>query len=77
MIATSVIKKQLQNTFKDATIEVTDSRGDGHHFQLSIESAELQDLMPVQQHRAVYNALGKELTDAIHAISIKIVPPPT
>ena len=72
MISTHVIQTKLQTELPQADVEVIDTKGDGYHFQINITCSELIKLPPVAQHRTVYQALGTELTQAIHAISIKI-----
>ena len=42
------------------------------HFHISIKAAAFAKMSRVARHRAVYAALGKELTTRVHAIGLEI-----
>lgn len=75
MISQDTIHSKLKSAFAHDHIEVIDAKGDGYHYELIITSATLAQQPALDQHRAVYKALGKDLTDAIHALSIKVKSP--
>lgn len=75
MISPTTIRSTLQQAHPEAQITVIDTKGDGYHFQINITCPRLSKLPPVKGHQAVYRALGPELTQAIHAISIHIQSP--
>ena len=49
--------------------------GDGQHFEAVIVSAEFRGKSRVQQHQAVYRALGDRMREEIHALSMKTYSP--
>jgi acid stress-induced BolA-like protein IbaG/YrbA len=50
-------------------------RGDGQHFEAVIVSAVFTGKSMVQQHQAVYQALGERMREEIHALSMKTYSP--
>jgi acid stress-induced BolA-like protein IbaG/YrbA len=50
-------------------------RGDGQHFEAVIVSAVFTGKNMVQQHQAVYQALGERMREEIHALSMKTYSP--
>lgn len=42
------------------------------HFRVVIQAPVFADMSRVERHRAVHAALGKDLTSAIHALSLDI-----
>jgi len=50
-------------------------RGDGHHFEAVIVSAQFAGLSRVKQHQLVYAALGDRMRQEIHALSMQTLTP--
>jgi acid stress-induced BolA-like protein IbaG/YrbA len=50
-------------------------RGDGHHWEALIVSAEFEGLSKVRQHQLVYAALGERMREEIHALSMTTLTP--
>lgn len=50
-------------------------RGDGHHFEALIVSAEFRGKPPVARHQRVYQALGERMKADIHALSMHTLTP--
>lgn len=50
-------------------------RGDGHHFEAIIVSAEFRGKLPVARHQQVYQALGERMQTDIHALSMQTLTP--
>lgn len=78
------IKTQLDAYFQPTLLEVIDEsdahhghagwrEGGGTHIAVKIAASELSGLNRVAAHRAIYNALGQELADGLHALRITIV----
>lgn len=50
--------------------------GDGRHFEAVVVSGSFEGKSRLQQHRAVYDALGASFdTEALHALAIKTYTP--
>lgn len=59
----------------DATVEITDLRGDGDHYAAHIVSATFEGLSRVQQHQKVYQALQGRMGNELHALAIQTSTP--
>ena len=67
------IRVLLERSFPDADrIEVEDRTGGGDHFQVTVVSAEFDDVSLIDQHRRVNDALAAPFADgSIHELRIK------
>lgn len=65
------IKDKLLETFADAEIKLSDMTGGGDHWNLEIRSKSFEGKSLVQQHQAVYKALGPWMKKEIHALALK------
>jgi acid stress-induced BolA-like protein IbaG/YrbA len=72
MISPDDIKTWIEAGLPCEHIEV---RGDGHHFEAVIVSAEFRGKSRVRQHQLVYSALGGRMREQIHALSMKTCTP--
>ncbi len=64
------IERLLRQAFPDAKIELKDLRGDGDHWQASIESAAFAGKSRVRQHQMVYAALEGRVGGILHALAL-------
>lgn len=77
------IKQRLTEALAPDELEIIDDshKHIGHagaadglgHFTVIIEAESLENLSRIQQHQAIYTALGKMMTTDIHALKIKII----
>jgi stress-induced morphogen len=66
------IRSLLEQAFPDAELAVEDRTGTGDHFQVTVASADFDDLSLLDQHRRVNDALAAPLGDgSIHELRIK------
>lgn len=65
------IDATLQAAFPGAQIRVTDTTGGGDHFEVEIAASQFAGLSMIDQHRAVYDALGEPVGYEIHALGLK------
>lgn len=83
MTRTDRIRGRLQEAFAPRVLEVVDDseRHRGHagyqeggesHFRVTIESERFEGLSRIERHRAVHEALGKDLVAEIHALALTI-----
>jgi acid stress-induced BolA-like protein IbaG/YrbA len=72
MIQPDQIKSVIEEGLPCDHVEV---RGDGHHFEAVIVSAEFRGKSKVQQHQLVYRALGDRMRQEIHALSMRTLTP--
>jgi acid stress-induced BolA-like protein IbaG/YrbA len=66
------IRRSLEQGLACDHVEV---RGDGHHFEAIIVSAQFAGLSRVKQHQLVYAALGDRMRQEIHALSMQTLTP--
>lgn len=64
-----------QYIFDNLPCEHVEVAGDGHHFEAVIVSALFEGKTRIQQHKAVYSALGDRMREEIHALSMKTYTP--
>ena len=61
----------MREAFPDATtLEVEDLTGSKDHYKATIVSGKFEGLGLVQQHQAVYAALGDLMSGPIHALAL-------
>lgn len=83
MTRTEEIRAALEQAFSPVTLEVIDEseRHRGHagyqeggesHFRVKIQSPAFAGQSRVARHRAVHDALGKDLIGRIHALALEI-----
>ena len=64
-----MIRERLSQVYPNALIEVHDP--DGVHLSLKIEDESFQGMTKMQQHRAIYQALGDIFEQGLHALEIQ------
>jgi len=67
----------IEEHIEDATAEVAPARGahDEDHLMATVVSETFDGLPLVQQHQAVYEALGDHMTTDVHALELKTYTP--
>ncbi len=87
MSVTEEIRAKLQAEFGAGNFEVVDDseahRGHGgyqeggeSHFNVAVTSQKFADMSRIQRHRAVHDALGRDILRRIHALALKLTLPP-
>lgn len=79
------IRARLNQAFAPQQLDIVDeshkhaghegARGGGGHFNVLIVADAFAGQTLIQRHRMIYTALGEELKQAIHALSIKAYTP--
>ena len=64
------LKSLIEAGIPGARVKVRDLRGTGDHFRVEVTSSSFEGISLVKQHQMVYAAVGEELTNAVHALSI-------
>jgi len=65
------VKDLILNEILDAHVEVIDTTGTNDHFSAIVISDSFKGKSMVQQHQVVYKALGRFMTNEIHAMQLK------
>jgi stress-induced morphogen len=66
----SLIEELIVAGIPDATVTITDLRGDGDHYAVHITSPVFEGKSRVQQHQMVYQALQGRMGNELHALAI-------
>ena len=64
------IKKLIQDSIPDASIEIKDLMGDNNHYAATIKSSQFIGLSKIDQHKLVYKSLKGKMGNELHALSI-------
>ena len=72
MVTPEQVRSYIRDSLACDHVEVV---GDGHHFEAVIVSPEFRGKSRLQQHQAVYRALGDRMREEIHALSMKTLTP--
>jgi stress-induced morphogen len=69
----TTIEQLLKRAFPDAKIEIEDLAGDNNHWSARIVSAAFRGKTRVQQHQLVYQAIGPQMGNELHALALQTV----
>ena len=64
------VENLIRAALPGAAVRVDDLRGDGNYLSAHVESDSFRGLSRIQQHQAVYRALGNTMDAALHALSL-------
>ncbi|MBT3475581.1 BolA/IbaG family iron-sulfur metabolism protein [bacterium] len=68
----SYIKEKIEDSIPGTSVKIT---GDGVHFEAVIISESFEGLSTLERHKVVYSALGDDMKEKIHALSMKTYTP--
>jgi len=71
------IERLIKDGIPDATVTISDLRGDGDHYAAYIVSPAFIGKSRVQQHQMVYAALQGRMGNELHALAIQTAVPDT
>ena len=64
------IKKLIQESIPDSSVEIKDLMGDNNHYAATIKSSIFKNLSKIEQHKLVYKSLKGKMGNELHALSI-------
>ena len=70
-MAAADIEALIRAAIPDASVEITDLRGDGDHYAARVTAASFAGMSRVRQHQAVYAALGGRMGGELHALQLE------
>lgn len=70
MIESKEIERLLREAFPDATLALTDLRGDGEHYELEISSKAFENKPRIDQQRLVFEALQGRVGGVIRGLTL-------
>jgi stress-induced morphogen len=74
-MASEEIERLIREAIPDASVEITDLRGDGDHYSARVVSETFRGLPRVRQHQRVYEALGGRMGGVLHALQLTTAAP--
>lgn len=74
MVTQEQLAAKLLEAFPGAEIRCQDLTGGGDHWRVAIKAPQFVDLSMIDQHQAVYKALGDWMSGPIHALSLDTSP---
>jgi stress-induced morphogen len=74
-MSASEIERLIRTSIPDAEVTIVDLAGDGEHYSARIVSGSFAGLSRVQQHQAVYSALGGRMGGELHALQLQTAAP--
>ena len=74
-MSASEIERLIKASIPDAEVTIVDLAGDGEHYSARIVSGSFAGLSRVQQHQAVYAALGGRMGGELHALQLETAAP--
>ena len=77
------IEQKLAERFPDALSRTVENESHGHrvpqgsetHFKVCVVDATLEGLSRVQRHQLIYQLLGEELSQGVHALALHLYTP--
>lgn len=75
MMSPEQIQALIQQALPGSEVEVQDMTGTQDHFQALVISPAFLGKSMVEQHQMVYRALGENMKQAIHALSLQTYTP--
>jgi len=76
MIEPEEIERRLRASLPDvAHLRISDLTGGKDHFQATIVTPHFATLSRIEQHQAVYRALGELMLGPIHALALRTLTP--
>jgi stress-induced morphogen len=76
-MAASEIERLIKAAIPDAEVTIRDLAGDGDHYAARVVSNSFHTLSRIQQHQAVYAALGGRVGGELHALQLETAAPQT
>ena len=64
------LRDLLLTVFPDASVRIEDLAGDGEHYRAVIRTSAFAGMNRIQQHKAVYAALGGRAGTVLHALAL-------
>jgi len=61
----------IKESIPDSKVTISDLRGDGDHYSVTIISKSFKDKTKIEQHQMVYDALKGKMGIELHALMLK------
>lgn len=63
----------IKNKIPDANVDIVDLKGDNNHYHAKVTSSKFNGLSKINQHKLVYQALGKHMGTTLHALMLTTI----
>jgi len=71
MVEPETVRARILAAIPDATVEVEDLTGTKDHYRARVVAKSFAGLSRIEQHQAVYRALGELMAGPVHALSLE------
>ncbi len=71
----SEIEAMIKAAIPDASVAITDLRGDGDHYSAKVVSEQFRGISRIKQHQIIYAALGGRMGGELHALQLTTAAP--
>jgi stress-induced morphogen len=71
----SEIAALIKTAIPDAEVAIRDLAGDGDHYAARVVASSFEGMSRIQQHQAVYAALGGRVGGELHALQLETAVP--
>lgn len=71
MVEPDVLRQRIVAAIPDAAVEIEDLTGTKDHYRARVVSKTFAGLSRIEQHQAVYRALGELMAGPVHALSLE------
>lgn len=75
MISASKVQELIQSGLPEARVRVEDPMNDGTHLTATVVDPSFDGMTRMEQHKAVYRALGDAFDQALHALQLTTLTP--
>jgi stress-induced morphogen len=76
MVEVSEVERRIRAALSDAeVVKVVDLTGTQDHFQATVVASSFGGMSRIEQHQAVYRALGELMAGPVHALALRTYTP--
>ena len=63
----------IKNKIPDANVDIVDLKGDNNQYHAKVTPSKFNGLSKINQHKLVYQALGKHMGTTLHALMLTTI----
>ena len=71
MVDADVLRARILAAIPDAAVEIEDLTGTKDHYRAKVVAPSFEGLSRIEQHQAVYRALGELMAGPVHALALE------
>lgn len=75
MVEATIVEQRIRDGIPEAHVELEDLTGTKDHYRALVVSPSFEGKTRVEQHQAVYRALGELMSGPVHALALTTMTP--